>query len=106
MRAHGLLLRSHSGRSDECRHDGRVAVDRANPRWCPDGFEIGCDGGKARVALDCCDREGLGFVATTGPKSNLILSGHQGQRQVLAQIPLPVGSAHPMRGNPPVAAGS
>jgi len=35
---------------------------------CSDGFEIGCDdGGKVRVALalDCCDREALGFVATT-----------------------------------------
>ncbi len=35
---------------------------------CSDGFEIGCDDGeKVRVAfaLDCCDREALGFVATT-----------------------------------------
>jgi putative transposase len=35
---------------------------------CSDGFEIGCDDGeKVRVAfaLDCCDREALGFAATT-----------------------------------------
>ncbi len=35
---------------------------------CSDGFEIGCDNGeKVRVAfaLDCCDRESIGFVATT-----------------------------------------
>ena len=39
-----------------------------NTRWCSDGFEIGCDiGEKVRVALslDCCDREAMGFVATT-----------------------------------------
>ena len=68
MREHGLLLERHSGRDEDRRHDGRVAVDRSNLRWCSDGFEIGCDdGGKVRVAfaLDCCDREALGFVATT-----------------------------------------
>ena len=39
-----------------------------NLRWCSDGFELGCDSGeKVRVAfaLDCCDREAMGFVATT-----------------------------------------
>ena len=36
---------------------------------CSDGFEIGCDDGRrVRVAfaLDCCDREAMGHVATTG----------------------------------------
>ena len=68
MRVHGLLLARHSGRSDERRHDERIAVDRSNLRWCSDAFEVGCDdGGKVRVAfaLDCCDREALGFVATS-----------------------------------------
>ena len=68
MREHGLLLQRHSGRDEDRRHDGRVSVDRSNLRWCSDGFEIGCDDGqKVRVAfaLDCCDREALGFVATT-----------------------------------------
>ncbi len=49
-------------------HDGRIVVDERNRRWCSDGFEIGCDNGeKVRVAfaLDCCDREGLSFLATT-----------------------------------------
>src|SRR5262249_27999575 len=27
----------------ERRHDGRIAVDERNRRWCSDGFEIGCD---------------------------------------------------------------
>lgn len=67
MKAHGLLLQRHAGRAEQRRHDGRVAVDRSNLRWCSDGFEIGCDNGeKVRVAfaLDCCDREVLGHVAT------------------------------------------
>lgn len=68
MRHHGLLLQRHSGKDEARRHDGRVAVDRSNLRWCSDGFEIGCDNHeKVRIAfaLDCCDREALGFVATT-----------------------------------------
>jgi hypothetical protein len=68
MKAHGLLLQRHAGGAEARRYDGRVAVDRSNLRWCSDGFEIGCDNGeKVRVAfaLDCCDREVLGHVATT-----------------------------------------
>jgi putative transposase len=67
MKAHGLLLDRHA-RGGERRHDGRIAVDERNRRWCSDGFEIGCDNGeKVRVAfaLDCCDREALSFLATT-----------------------------------------
>lgn len=68
MKAHGLLLQRHAGGADERRHNGRIAVDHSNLRWCSDGFELGCDNGdKVRVAfaLDCCDREAMGFVATT-----------------------------------------
>ena len=68
MRDHQLLLQRHRGNSDSRRHDGRVAVDRSNLRWCSDGFEIGCDNKeKVRVAfaLDCCDREAIAHVATT-----------------------------------------
>jgi putative transposase len=67
MKAHGLLLRG-SPRAEERRHDGRVAVERSNLRWCSDGFELACDNGeKVRVAfaLDCCDREALAHVAST-----------------------------------------
>ena len=38
-------------------------------RWCSDGFEIACDNReRVRVAfaLDCCDREAMSWVATTG----------------------------------------
>lgn len=69
MKAHGLLLERHTGNGEERRHDGRVAVDRSDTRWCSDGFEIGCDNGqKVRIAftLDCCDREAISWVATTG----------------------------------------
>jgi putative transposase len=69
MKVHGLLLARHTGTGEERRHDGRVAVDRSDTRWCSDGFEIGCDNGeRVRVAfaLDCCDREAMSFVGTTG----------------------------------------
>jgi hypothetical protein len=69
MKAHGLLLERHTGEAAERRHDGRVAVDRPDTRWCSDGFEIGCDNGeRVQIAftLDCCDREAISWVATTG----------------------------------------
>ena len=69
MKAHGLLLQRHSGAGDGRRHDGRVAVATRNRRWCSDGFELACrDGARVRVAfaMECCDREILGHVATTG----------------------------------------
>jgi putative transposase len=68
MRLHGLLLNRHAG-GVERRHDGRIMLDERNRRWCSDGFEIGCDNGeKVRVAfsLDCCDREAMSVLATTG----------------------------------------
>ena len=68
MKLHRLLLQRHSGCGEERRHDGRVAVDERNTRWCSDGLEIGCEnGGKVQVAfaLDGCDREAMGYAATT-----------------------------------------
>ncbi len=68
MKAHGLLLQRHAGGVGQRRHDGKIAVDRSNLRWCSDGFELACDNGeKVRVAfaLDCCDREAMAYVATT-----------------------------------------
>src|SRR5215208_2234256 len=59
MKAHGLLLQRHAGGAVERRHDGRIAVDRSNLRWCSDGFELACDNAeKVRVAFafDCCDQ--------------------------------------------------
>src|SRR5487761_1424797 len=68
MRVHGDLLHRHAGGREERRHDGKIVVDQSNLRWCSDGFEIGCDNTeKVRVAfaLDCCDREAVGHIATT-----------------------------------------
>lgn len=68
MKAHDLLLPRYTCSRAERRHDGKIAVAQSNLRWCSDGFEIACDDGdKVRVAfaLDCCDRETLGHVATT-----------------------------------------
>jgi len=68
MKLHGLLLNRHVG-GVERRHHGRIMLDERNRRWCSDGFEIGCDNGeKVRVAfaLDCCDREAMSVLATTG----------------------------------------
>jgi putative transposase len=68
MKVRSLLLDRHAG-GVERRHDGRIAVSERNRRWCSDGFEIGCDNGeRVRVAfaLDCCDREAMSFLATTG----------------------------------------
>ncbi len=70
MRENRLLLRRHTGRPVDTRsHDRRIAVDESNRRWCSDGFEIACDNReRVRVAfaLDCCDREAMSWVATTG----------------------------------------
>ena len=69
MKTHGLLLQRHSGVGIERRHDGHVAVEHSDARWCSDGFEIGCDNGdRVRIAftLDCCDREAISWIASTG----------------------------------------
>ncbi len=82
MQVHGLLLDRHAG-GVERRHDGRIAVDERNRRWCSDGFEIGCDNGeqvRVAFALDC-DREAMSFLATTGGITggvvrDLMVAGH------------------------------
>lgn len=49
-------------------HDGKIITIRSNIRWCSDGFTIQCDNGdrvNVAFALDCCDREILGYTATS-----------------------------------------
>jgi len=76
MRLHGLLLSRHSGRRPDRAHEGKVIAIRRNLRWCSDVFEVRCANGDAvRVAfaVDCCDREVIGFVASTrGVSSEMI----------------------------------
>ncbi len=72
MRDHQLLLRRSGQRRDTRRHDGRIAVDQSNVRWCSDGFEFRCDDGsplRVTFALDCPDREAISWAATTGGHS-------------------------------------
>lgn len=67
MRDHDLLLERRRKQPGARRHEGRVAVDTSNTRWCSDGFEFRCeDGDKLRVtfALYCCDREAISWVAS------------------------------------------
>jgi putative transposase len=70
MHTHGLLLERRPRHAQSTRrHDGKVAVDRSNTRWCSDGFEFRCDDGsplRVIFALDCCDREAMSWAATTG----------------------------------------
>lgn len=70
MRRHGLLLERRPRHAPSTRrHDGKVAVDRSNVRWCSDGFEFRCDDSaplRVVFALDCCDREAMSWAATTG----------------------------------------
>ena len=68
MKGAGLLLERCTGRSPRI-HDGKIITLKPNLRWCSDSFELRCwSGEKIQVAfaLDCCDREVLSFLATTG----------------------------------------
>ena len=98
MKANGLLLERHTGNGEERRHDGRVAVDRSDIRWCSDGFEIGCDNGeRVRIAftLDCCDREAIAWVATTGGIDSgdirdLMIGSVERRFGLVNQLPAPI----------------
>jgi len=70
MAGNGLLLPKAPTRPRSSRpHNGTVAVQASDTRWCSDGFEIKCDSGQtvtATFAKDCCDREILAFRAWEG----------------------------------------
>lgn len=68
MKRSGLLLERFTGKSTRT-HDGTIITLKSNLRWCSDCFEIRCwNGERVQVAfsLDCCDRELMAYVATTG----------------------------------------
>ena len=68
MKKHGLLLERHTGRRRPREHDGQVATIRSKCRWCSDALEFTCWNGevvRVAFALDCHDREVIGWVATT-----------------------------------------
>jgi putative transposase len=67
MRDAGLLLARYTGKPTRT-HDGKVMTLKSDLRWCSDAFEIRCWSGErvqVAFALDCCDREVIGYVATT-----------------------------------------
>jgi putative transposase len=68
LKAHGLLLRRDGTPGEERAHDGKVAVDQSDRRWCSDEFHIPCDNQEqvhVLFSLDCCDREAISYLATT-----------------------------------------
>lgn len=70
MADNGLLLpRAPRRRQSSRPHEGKVAVQRSDLRWCSDGFEINCDSGETvtnTFAKDCCDREVMAWRAWKG----------------------------------------
>jgi putative transposase len=63
-----LLLQRYIGSPPMRIHEGVIAVEHSDERYCSDGFEIACQNGdRVRVAfsLDCCDRQAIAFAATT-----------------------------------------
>ncbi len=68
MKKHGLMLERHTGRRRPREHDGQVATICSNVRWCSDALEFTCWNGeivRVAFALDCHDREVIGWTATT-----------------------------------------
>lgn len=68
MKSRATLLERHTGKQARM-HDGKVITLKSDLRWCSDAFEILCwngERGQVAFALDCSDREAIGFVATSG----------------------------------------
>ena len=64
-----LLPRAPRSRQSSRPHNGTVAVQASDLRWCSDGFEIHCDSGEtvtATFAKNCCDREIMDWRAWSG----------------------------------------
>lgn len=66
--AHAVLLLPTAPRRRQWSrvHEGKVAVDCSDLRWCSDGLEIKCDSGQtatATFAKDCRDREVMAWRA-------------------------------------------
>lgn len=67
MEQNGLLLQRYTARPNRT-HDGKIITLHSNTRWCSDAFAIQCwNGDRVHVvfSLDTCDREALGYVAST-----------------------------------------
>ncbi|SEG06587.1 HTH-like domain-containing protein [Legionella quinlivanii DSM 21216] len=67
MKQNQLLLPAY-GKKQTRVHDGKVITLHRNTRWCSDCFTIQCaNGDRVHVAfaMDTCDREVLGYIAST-----------------------------------------
>ena len=70
MKQEKLLLERCTGDRPGRTHDGVIVTLKPNLRWCSDAFEIRCWNGErvhVAFALDCCDRELVGFIARSEP---------------------------------------
>jgi len=73
-------------------------MNRSNRRWCSDAFEIACwNGERVRVAfsLDCCDREVMSYVGTTGGISgdlvrDLMAEAIEARFGLVDKVPAPI----------------
>ena len=68
MKKHGQMLARHTGHRRPRRHDCSVVTLRSNILLCSDGLEFTCCNGevvRVAFALDCHDREVVGWVAAT-----------------------------------------
>jgi len=67
MKTHGLLLQRYTAKPNRT-HEGKIITLYSNTRWCSDAFAIQCwNGDRVHVvfSLDTCDREALGYLAST-----------------------------------------
>ncbi len=76
MRTNGLLLARHGGHRRARLHEGKVATLRSNVRWGSDALEFTCWSGevvRVAFALDCHNREVMGWVASTASLSGKMI---------------------------------
>jgi putative transposase len=67
MKLNKLLLPAY-GKKPTRTHDGKIITLRSNTRWCSDALTIQCQNGDRvfiAFAMDTCDREILGYIAST-----------------------------------------
>lgn len=67
MKTNGMLLPAFGKKSTRS-HDGKIITLRSNTRWCSDALTLQCQNGdRVHVvfAMDTCDREVLGYIAST-----------------------------------------
>ncbi|MEQ9907527.1 IS3 family transposase [Pectobacterium odoriferum] len=76
MKHHNLLLAKSGHEKKHRNHTGNVITLKPDTRWCSDGFEIRCwnrEVVRVVFSLDSCDREVIGWSATTGGISSVMV---------------------------------